>query len=81
MSYQCKAANVPFLFKQWGEWAEAWGDGTHLVYMDGRILEGTHDHPDAWKSKTAVMMRRVGKKRAGRMLDGVTHDEYPEGGK
>lgn len=74
---QCAAAGVPFLFKQWGEWCEAWGGCTHLIYPDGTVLEGTHDHPDAWKHKTAETIARLGKKRAGRLLDGVTHDGYP----
>lgn len=71
---QCKAAGVPFLFKQWGEWSASWGGGTHLVYPDGRCVPGHHDHPDAWKHKTAEPMMR---KYAGRLIDGVLHDEYP----
>lgn len=74
---QCRAAGVAFFFKQWGEWAEAWGSGTRLIYADGTVLEGTHEHPDAWKHKTAEVMRRVGKKAAGRTLDGRTWDEVP----
>ena len=74
---QCKAAGVPFLFKQWGEWSASWGGGTHLVYPDGRCVPGHHDHPDAWKHKTAEPMMRAGKKYAGRLIDGVLHDEYP----
>lgn len=42
---QCNGAEIPFLFKQWGEYGE-----------DGE---------------------RVGKKKAGRHLDGRTWDEYP----
>jgi len=50
---QCKAAGVPFMFKQWGEWAPTQGGrGEDVV--------------------------RVGKRLAGRILDGVTHDGYPE---
>lgn len=52
---QCSAAGVPFLFKQWGEWAP--GD--------------SRDYGDVGS------MRRVGKKAAGRELDGRTWDEYP----
>lgn len=76
---QCAAAGVPFLFKQWGEWASTWGATTHLIYGDGTVVRGTHDHPDAWKNKTAETIARVGKKAAGRHLDGVTHDGYPGG--
>lgn len=58
---QCAAAGVPFLFKQWGEWAppdEAEGRG-------GRdFVSGTE-------------MAHYGKKRAGRLLDGIDHREFP----
>lgn len=46
---QCAAAGVPFLFKQWGEWAP---------------------YPDN-------SMYRLGKKAAGRALDGVTYTQFP----
>lgn len=60
---QCAAAELPFLFKQWGEWvsvSEVEGPGRHFKFDDGRTV------------------RRIGTKRAGRTLDGVLHDEYPE---
>jgi protein gp37 len=90
----CKAAGVPFMFKQWGEWAP------HRVYADlppskaGQLVEmitqyssdrklvgkisywaypdkcnGSYDHLDR--------MERVGKKKAGRLLDGVLHNGRP----
>lgn len=55
---QCAVAGVPFLFKQWGEWAPS----------------------AAATSPANGLMARVGKKAAGRLLDGVQHDGYPEGG-
>jgi protein gp37 len=76
---QCQAAGVPFFFKQWGEWAPTWGGGTHLVYSkDGRVVEEDHNHPDAWKHQLAEPMARVGKKAAGRLLDGREWNEVPE---
>lgn len=61
---QCAAAGVPFLFKQWGEWLGAKQDGAH----DHEPLElNASDEP-----------LRVGKKAAGRLLDGRTHDEWPQ---
>lgn len=59
---QCDAADVPFLFKQWGEWvsvSEVEGEGEHHKFDDGRTS------------------RRVGKKKAGRTIDGHTHDGVP----
>ena len=62
---QCVCAGVPFFFKQWGGWLPrdqlAWRDPTERY--DG--CEYTASHV------------RVGKKAAGRLLDGVTWDEYP----
>jgi len=64
---QCKAANVPFFFKQWGEWG--WFQGGHgsmklpAMFVDGEPFK-------AW-------MVRVGKKKAGRELDGRTWDGMP----
>jgi protein gp37 len=44
--------------------------------------DGNHrpvDSPDAWRAGTAPMLAfRVGKQRAGRLLDGRTHDSLPK---
>jgi protein gp37 len=57
---RCVVASVPFLFKQWGEWAP-----------DGALMKnGTWEDADE-------SMTRVGKKAAGRELDGKVWDEYP----
>lgn len=61
---QCAAAGVPFLFKQWGEFASAKGQPGHLTI--------DHVFDDGFQ------MIRVGKHAAGRQLDGVTHDAFPE---
>ncbi len=82
---QCAVAGVPFMFKQWGEWAPhspiPGGDEARdlrngiVKYMigDGREFDGHFRRGDA-------AVRRVGKKAAARLLDGVQHDGYPEGG-
>ena len=80
---QCKSANIPFLFKQWGEWAPGSALGIdqrcnaeeRFVRLDGT----THTYADGEAySASDVQMYRVRKKAAGRLLDGVAHDEYPE---
>jgi protein gp37 len=72
---QCTRNEVAFLFKQWGDWfpIETPGDvppvlkdKMRLVYRDPR-LPGMSDQ----------FMSRVGKRNAGRKLDGVLHDGYP----
>ncbi len=90
---QCEEAGVPFFFKQWGAWTpgmpqpcieeclkgkawklEAWtvqssterksvGSTVYHAYRDG----DTYDH-----------LTRVGKKAAGRELDGRTWDEFSQ---
>jgi protein gp37 len=66
---QCTAAGVPFLFKQWGEWVPL--DG-----MDSELRIRTEGNPWCRMEGTRGVVR-VGKKRAGRMLDGRTWDEVP----
>ena len=81
---QCAAAGVPFLFKQHGEWlaTDFCDDDTAMipnksvvyVRLDGSFHDGSEgvdffggDQETAW----------VGKKAAGRLLDGALHDGYP----
>jgi protein gp37 len=76
---QCAAAGVPFFFKQWGEWisAEAPGrsDEIGVLMQDGEFLRGprTLDRPgeDGW------IIKRLGKHRTGRLLDGREHNDMP----
>ncbi|WP_175920341.1 phage Gp37/Gp68 family protein [Burkholderia pyrrocinia] len=85
---QCAVAGVPFLFKQWGEWSLGSGDfgagrfKTAAVARDGHVAAGglrVADYPagaasaDGW-----TMVHRAGKRAAGRLLDGRTHDEFPK---
>jgi protein gp37 len=89
---QCEAAGVPFFFKQWGAWlpGEAnrgqfdarpmhayrrcdthdyhWPAGRHEIQNFG-------SHPDRFSGDWHA--RRVGKKAAGRLLDGKEHNGFP----
>lgn len=62
---QCKAAGVPFLFKQWGEWAPDPDLPSEL--QESEELAGKWDG----------ISHRIGKKAAGRLLDGVEHSADP----
>ncbi|WP_322073383.1 phage Gp37/Gp68 family protein [Burkholderia cepacia] len=85
---QCSTAGVPFLFKQHGEWAPGSGDfgsgrfETAAIAYDGRIAPGGHrvdDYPHGAASSDGwSMVHRAGKRAAGRLLDGRTHNEFPE---
>lgn len=59
---QCAAAGVAFHFKQWGEWVPC---------------NQVPAHGTGWRIIDGQGMARVGKARAGRLLDGRTHDEFP----
>jgi len=80
---QCQTEGVPFFYKQWGEYlpANSEDDGERLTMWpdDGRDLEADFSdwgvHPI--KYLPGQEMWRVGKKRAGRLLDGREWSEFP----
>lgn len=76
---QCRNAGVPFLFKQHGEWLAAKPERSVL----GKVLvvEGTAPfakNPQWHHFDDGTHMARIGKRAAGRLLDGVEHDGFPE---
>ena len=86
----CQAAGVPLFFKQWGKWApyadghlpaedQICGSGMAWVRRsDGRWSISTIRPWEPDEDDSTVLMSRVGKKVAGRLLDGRTWDEVPE---
>jgi protein gp37 len=66
---QCASAGVPFFFKQWGEWHPSSCEKKPVHYVE-------METPIAYGIKT-VRMYKVGKKAAGRLLDGAEHNEFP----
>lgn len=88
---QCTAAGVPFFFKQWGEWVGGhFDDRKSKMICDaatagetvGRVFWTNHGEPSVhkwdmldhyWRHASA----RVGKKNAGRLLDGREWNEFP----
>lgn len=87
---QCVEAGVPFFFKQWGAFAEVGeqangttipaGDSwTHVVTPSGKSYKRGKDTPlSVYASKSTAFVRKMGKAKTGRLLDGVTWDQYPE---
>lgn len=84
---QCAAAGVPFFFKQWGDWESSLDRDRDDP--DWRA-DYTNDYVDHGKSKWLNLaggcgfhgerfhvMRWVGKRVAGRLLDGIQHDGMP----
>lgn len=68
---QCQSAGMPFFFKQWGEYCSP-SQMPPDTFREWDIQHGTEiwDDEPRW---------RVGKKAAGRILDGRMWDEMPEG--
>ena len=87
---QCAAANVPFFFKQWGEWMDVTDVEPKPVSVEDRIFTGAGkvigvgvEHgrrgvvdPD-WREQGGAWMLRVNKHAAGRLLDGLEHNAMP----
>lgn len=69
---ECAAAGVPFLFKQHGEWIGV--PDLRNLPEGGAPGFGAYDHCPHDMDAEAV---RVGKKAAGRLLDGRIHHEFP----
>ena len=67
---QCQAADVPFFFKQWGEWLPNDQFKHSLTDWHGQSAPCHH-----WNLGFASF--RIGKKRAGHLLDGQEHREFP----
>lgn len=85
---QCAAARTAFFFKQWGSWEVAvdrecddpdWRLDYHRKFGDAgatkwlNLAGGCGFHGERFH-----VMRRVGKRAAGRLLDGVEHNAMPE---
>jgi protein gp37 len=81
---QCRAACVPYFLKQWGAWQPAAPENAlglgkapkefGSLSPDGEFIRNT---AIGIQSGSAVLMVNVGKKAAGRELDGQTWDEMP----
>jgi protein gp37 len=72
---QCAVADVPFFFKQWGEWAPFRKEMAEV----GSPAATRAGYAPATQLTPNGAMQRVGKKAAGRLLDGVEHNGFPHG--
>ncbi len=80
---QCKEAGVPFMFKQWGEWTPSHVAGGHISKGQISLSFDGVPYSDYVCASTVIDdncqgMSRVGKKKTGRLLDGVEHNGFPE---
>lgn len=65
---QCHTAAIPFFFKQWGDWGSITAGGLTPEVVEGSAVH-EFDYP--------FCAFRVGKKAAGRLLDGQEHSAFP----
>lgn len=72
---QCAASGVPFLFKQWGEWID--DDNIDSANLRAPQIADPNEFFSEHNWKDGLSSWRVGKKAAGRLLDGMLHDGYP----
>lgn len=64
---QCQTANIPFFFKQWGEWITI--DRTEVKkHPLNNLKTDLHDH---------LVYAKVGKKVAGHLIDGKEFKQFP----
>lgn len=87
---QCNAARVPFFFKQWGEWMEGINfgrdEGNYNETAIGVFPESkyeTHiwtdgdEYDEGDRNPEEAVSVKVGKKLAGRLLDGELFSQFP----
>jgi protein gp37 len=73
---QCKKYQVPFFFKQWGEFSPVWKkDAARYVFV---YPDGTYSNNQGVKDGVkGNLMTWWGKSGAGRELDGTVYNEMP----
>ncbi|MEV0031400.1 phage Gp37/Gp68 family protein [Nocardia sp. NPDC050793] len=83
---QCTTYGVDFFFKQWGEWVpeSLWlhADSAPAAFLSTAgvvrpLVNGKPTEPPMSRGRD-ITIRRVGKKAAGRELDGQLWDEFPK---
>jgi protein gp37 len=84
---QCQEAGVPFFFKQWGEWLPyqyvedfgGWRTPDLKYHTNLPNNPACYKESPGWNtSNSHCFYQRVGKARAGRLLDGQEWNEFPQ---
>ena len=84
MRDQCQTAGVPFFFKQWGEWLPIATPRISGVVRETLIIDGSgKTRLCTWNDVMSTVgdlwaVERVGKRAAGRLLDGQEWRQMPE---
>ncbi|TPI39280.1 phage Gp37/Gp68 family protein [Mesorhizobium sp. B3-1-9] len=78
----CASAGTAFFFKQWGAWAPSTPEKAAGNPRSGWRCLAAHPHvphrAELYPEAGAEFIEHLGKKAAGRLLDGIEHDGMPE---
>jgi len=72
---QCAAAGVPFFFKQWGAWSWA---PDRMNFAQGEVWARSLGARRVEMHSSGQTSALLGKRAAGRLLDGREHSAFPE---
>lgn len=75
---QCEAAAVACFFKQWGEWAPHAGSAAAWPSSSNPVACTNYHNFYSADRKIERQVFRIGKARAGRLLDGREHNGFPQ---
>lgn len=82
---QCQEQNVPFFFKQWGEFAPVESSieylelqKTYWIDFNGQVTTVKKKIPSFLQYNRATAMKKVGKAKSGALLDGKEYKEFPK---
>lgn len=73
---QCQTAGIPCFFKQWGAWAP-YIESSFVGEVTGHKVLPSGTFGEFGDGDASIGMSRVGKKHAGRLLDGKEWSEFP----
>jgi protein gp37 len=79
---QCVKAGTAFFFKQFGEWVPTGQEsvfipGSQVRYVRNILLDGSEYKTGYINAGELACMKKVGKKKSGRQLDGREWNEFP----
>ena len=83
---QCKEQNVPFFFKQWGEFTPVKSSieylelpKTYWIDFNGQVTTVEKRIPSFLQYNRVSAMKKIGKAKSGALLDGKEYKEFPKG--
>ncbi len=82
---QCKEQNVPFFFKQWGEFTPVKSSieylelpKTYWIDFNGQVTTVKKKIPSFLQYNRVSAMKKIGKAKSGALLDGKEYKEFPK---